>query len=129
MFSAKPTASVRIACRPLNENDAEVQEIKRDDDEYDQIMTTKHIDTTQDPNDKTKVVQIRKHSHLFMEAILFGKKDVKNIIFLSSCLVKNLAFISFNFRVTRMTIKLLITKQTTSKENQETDSDKMVAEK
>ena len=69
LFTAKPTASVRVACRPLNQNDAEVQEIKRDDDEYDQIMTTKHIDTTPDPNDKTKVLQIRKHSCLLMEAL------------------------------------------------------------
>ena len=88
MFSAKPTASVRVACRPLNQNDAEVQEIKRDDDEYDQIMTTKHIDTTPDPNDKTKVVQIIKHSHLLMEAIPFGEKRCEKHNFLSSCLLE-----------------------------------------
>ena len=95
LFTAKPTASVRVACRPLNQNDAEVQEIKRDDDEYDQIMTTKHIDTTPDPSDKTKVVQIRKHSHLLMDAILFGKKDVEKHHSLKFSPNKNLAFIIF----------------------------------
>ena len=81
MFSAKPTASVRVACRPLNQNDAEVQEIKRDDDEYDQIMTTKHIDTTPDPYDKTKVVQIRKHSYRLWRLFYLAKRCEKHHLF------------------------------------------------
>ena len=77
MIAAKPTASIRVACRPLNQNDAEVQEIKRDDDEYDQIMTTKHINTTPDPDDKTKVLQLKNSFHLLMEAIPLDNKSGK----------------------------------------------------
>ena len=61
---AEPTASVRVACRPLTRNDAEVQEIQRDDDEYDQIMTTKHIETTLDPDDENKVLRVHTESCL-----------------------------------------------------------------
>lgn len=59
--SAEPTASVRIACRRLTKQDAEVTEIKRDDDEYDEIMRTAPVKTTPDPSDN-KVVKVKRPS-------------------------------------------------------------------
>ncbi len=50
---------MRIACRRLTSQDAEVQEIKRDDDEYDEIMSTKFAKTTPDPSGENDILKVR----------------------------------------------------------------------
>ena len=66
MVVAEPRASVRVACRQLTKHDAEVKEIKSDDEEYDNNVSTNKVETTPDPREN-EIQQVR----LFKTDLLF----------------------------------------------------------
>ena len=50
MFSAQPSGNVKISCRRLTPNDAEVREIMTDDEEFEEVVSsTKDVMTTMSP--------------------------------------------------------------------------------